>query len=59
MNLDIILDFVYVIMCLECYMVKYIFDIFVYVDGNINIIELRFVFYWEYNDVEKIWMFYL
>ncbi|MGE7881912.1 ABC transporter substrate-binding protein [Bacillus sp. NPDC094077] len=59
MNLNISLDPVYATMRSECHMVKHIFDTLVYVNEETNSIEPRLAFHWEYNDVEKIWTFYL
>lgn len=59
MNLDIALDPVYATMRSECHMVKHIFDTLVYVNEEINCIEPRLAFHWQYNDADKVWTFYL
>lgn len=59
MNLDIALDPLYATMRSECHMVKHIYDTLVYVDGNTNSVEPRLAFYWEYDDQEYMWTFYL
>lgn len=59
MNLDIALDPVYATMRSECHMVKHIYDTLVYVDGSTKNVEPRLAFYWEYDNQNHIWTFYL
>ncbi|MGG0240538.1 ABC transporter substrate-binding protein [Bacillus rhizoplanae] len=53
------LDPMYVTLRSECHIVKHVFDTLVRYNEFTNEIEPCLAFYWEYNDIHKIWTFYL
>lgn len=53
------LDPMYVTLRSECHIVKHVCDTLVHYNEMTNEIEPRLAFYWEYNDIHKIWTFYL
>ncbi|MGF9967013.1 ABC transporter substrate-binding protein [Bacillus rhizoplanae] len=55
----IYLDPMYVTLRSECHIVKHVCDTLVHYNEMTNEVEPRLAFYWEYNDIHKVWTFYL